>query len=88
LILNDFFWPEGATLPAKTICRWIEEQYKRGLVIRLVRESELEDETDLLADSGIYGTRATGTLELDDRCRSRLRQAVLRMHQMRSQVVC
>lgn len=70
LILNDFFWPEGALLPAKVICRWIEDQYKHGLVIRLVRESEISDETDLLCDFGIYGDRATGTLVLDDQCRS------------------
>jgi hypothetical protein len=70
LIINDFFWPHGAVLPAKVICRWIDEQYQRGIVIRLVRESEIAEETDLLCDSGIYGERATGILELDEQCRS------------------
>jgi hypothetical protein len=69
LILNDFFWPASATLPAKVICQWIEEQYKRGIVIRLVRESEIENEPELLCDFGIYGHRATGQLELDEQCR-------------------
>jgi hypothetical protein len=70
LILNDFFWPPGATLPAKVICQWIEEQYKRGIVVRLVRESEIEDEPELLCDFGIYGHRATGQLDLDEQCRA------------------
>ena len=69
LILNDFFWPPAAVLPAKTICRWIDDQHKRGIVVRLVRESEIEAERDLLCDFGIYGGRATGCLEMDD-CRT------------------
>ena len=70
LILSDFFWPAGAALPAPDIRRWIEEQYKRGVAVGLVRESEVDAETDLLCDIGIYGTRATGTLELDPQCRT------------------
>ena len=70
LILNDFFWPPAATLPAKVICQWIEEQYKRGIVIRLVRESQIADEPELLSDFGIYGRRAVGQLDLDDTCRT------------------
>lgn len=70
LILNDFFWPEGAILPARSICQWIEPQFKRGIVLRLVRESQIADETELLCDIGIYGERATGRLDLDDQCRT------------------
>ncbi|MHB0958795.1 MAG: hypothetical protein ACYC0X_15380 [Pirellulaceae bacterium] len=70
LILNDYFWPPAAALPAKVICQLIEEQYKRGILIRLVRESEIESERELLADFGIYGYRATGQLELDEQCRA------------------
>jgi hypothetical protein len=70
LILGDYFWPLAASLPARVVCRWIEEQYQRGISISLVRESEITDETDLLCDIGIYGTRATGTLDLDPQCRT------------------
>lgn len=70
LILSDFFWPPAAPLPARVVCRWIEEQYKRGIVISLVRESDIRSETNLLCDIGIYGTRAAGTLELDLECRT------------------
>lgn len=70
LILNDFFWPPAAAMPAQDIRRWIDEQYQRGISIRLVRESEIDTEADLLCDMGIYGTRATGTLELDPQCRT------------------
>lgn len=65
LILSDFFWPCAAPLPARVVCRWIEEQYKRGIVIGMVRESDIRTETNLLCDIGIYGTRAVGALELD-----------------------
>lgn len=68
LILHDAFWPLGAALPAKAISDWIEEQYKHGIVVRLVRESEIADEPELLCDFGIYGDRATGLLELDEQC--------------------
>ena len=70
LILNDFFWPPAATLLAKVISQWIEEQFKRGIVMRLVRESEIESERELLADFGIYGHRETGQLGFDDQCRA------------------
>lgn len=70
LILNDYFWPALATMPAPDIRRWIDEQYQRGISIQLVRESEIAAEADLLCDMGIYGTRATGTLDLDPQCRS------------------
>jgi hypothetical protein len=70
LILNDFFWPAAARQPTADVCRWIDEQYDRGTSIGLVRESDLDTETDLLCDIGIYGSRATGTLELDSQCRT------------------
>jgi len=69
-VLNDFFWPPAAQLPDTDICRWIEQQQKRGIRIGLVRESAVEPEAGLLCDMGIYGTRATGTLELDDQGRT------------------
>ena len=42
LVLSDFFWPPAALLPAKIICQWIEEQYKRGIVIRLVPQITID----------------------------------------------
>lgn len=70
LILNDFFWPPATALPAKDISRWIGEQAKYGLIMRLVRESELDEERELLGDIGIYGDRACGLLELDELCQT------------------
>jgi len=69
-ILSDFFWPPAAQSPGPDICRRIDYQQKRGIRVGLVRESAIAAETDLLCDMGIYGTRATGTLELDDECRT------------------
>jgi hypothetical protein len=70
LILCDFFWPSAAALPAADIRRWIDDQHRRGITIRLVRESDIAAEADLLCDIGIYGSRATGTLDLDMQCRT------------------
>jgi hypothetical protein len=70
VILNDFFWAPAALLPAKSVCRWLEDQHKHGINLRLVRESEIEDETGLLGDFGVYGDRAVGSLDMDDQCRS------------------
>ena len=69
-ILCDFFWPPSAPLPADDIRRWIDDQYRQGMQIGLVRESAIAAEADLLCDIGIYGSRATGTLELDLQCRT------------------
>ena len=70
LILCDYFWPVAAVRPAPDICRWIDRQYTRGMWIGLIRESALDSELDLLCDFGIYGSRATGLLELDEQCRT------------------
>ena len=70
IILNDYFWPLAASLPARVIWTWIEEQHRRGLLMRLVRESTVAAEPDLLCDFGLYGHRACGLLELDDQCQT------------------
>ena len=46
------------------------EQYTHGIWTKLVRESTLTGEPDLLVDLGIYGTRAVGFQELDDHGRT------------------
>ena len=42
----------------------------RGIWVKIVRESALRQEPDLIADIGIYGSRALGTQELDEQCRT------------------
>lgn len=70
LILSDFFWPASALLPSADIRHWIDEQYQRGILIGLIRESDIDAEPSLRCDFGIYGDRATGLWELDDQCRT------------------
>jgi hypothetical protein len=70
LILPDDLWPPGAPLPDAALLPWIEGQHNAGLWITLVRESALAQEPELLGDLGIYGNRAVGIQELDDRCRT------------------
>jgi len=70
IILPDNLWPQDELLPTNDIRTWIEEQHNHGLWVTLVRESTLRPEPDLPADFGIYGERAVGAQELDDRCRT------------------
>jgi hypothetical protein len=70
IILRDELWPRGAPLPTAEILPWVQEQHDHGLRIRLVRESELSHEPDLLCDCGIYGDRAVGVQQLDERSRT------------------
>lgn len=67
VILRDELWPLDDSLPIEEIRPWIEEQHNHGLWISLVRESRLSSEPDLLEDIGIYGNRAVGRQELDER---------------------
>jgi len=59
-IIADHLWPESSLFPTEPLHEWLEEQHRHGIWIRLVRESELGTETDLLTDFGIYGSRAVG----------------------------
>ena len=70
IILRDDLWPQGEILPSTEVLPWIQEQHDHGLRVRLVRESDLASESDLLADIGMYGDRALGVQELDERSRT------------------
>lgn len=66
-ILPDELWPFDQKLPTGGILEWLVEQQGRGIVVSLVRESDLANEPDLLRDFAIYGDRAMGIQELDER---------------------
>ena len=59
-IIADHLWPEASPFPAEPIHAWLEEQHRHGIWVRLVRESQLLSESDLVTDLGIYGSRAFG----------------------------
>lgn len=69
-IVADTLWPKDDEFPLERIRQWIHEQHSYGIWIRLIRESALKNERDLLADIGIYGSRAVGVQELDEHCRT------------------
>jgi hypothetical protein len=69
-ILPEGLWPRERPLPAESILPWLREQHDHGIWLKLIRESDLDTETDLLVDFGIYGDRAVGTQELDERGRT------------------
>jgi hypothetical protein len=70
VILRDDFWSFDRREPIEPLFAWLKEQHDHGLVLRLVRESSLTNEPELLADCGVYGDRASGTQELDDASRT------------------
>ncbi len=69
-IISDALWPLSEPWPAEPVRSWLHEQHARGIWLKLVRESALRTEPDLIADIGIYGSRALGTQELDEECRT------------------
>ncbi|MEX2171081.1 MAG: hypothetical protein WD851_17310 [Pirellulales bacterium] len=83
MILGDELWPAGNDLPTAEIRPWIEEQYNHGFWICLVRESELASEPDLRVDMGLYGPRAVGFQEIDERCRTLRFTLHFDVHQIR-----
>lgn len=70
VILREDLWPRDSHFPVEPIRGWLLSQHSQGLWIALVRESDLAGEPDLLADMGIYGERAVGFQDLDDRART------------------
>jgi hypothetical protein len=70
VILRDDLWPLKQLVPSGPIGSWIEEQHNHGFWMLLVRESSVAGEADLLADVGVYGQRAVGLQELDERSRT------------------
>ena len=66
-ILPDELWPFDEKMPTGGILEWLVEQQGRGIIVSLVRESDLANEPDLLRDFAIYGDRAMGIQELDER---------------------
>jgi hypothetical protein len=70
IILRDHLWPQDHLLPGSEILPWIEEQHRHGLWVALVREGDLAREPDLITDMGMYGDRAVGVQELDERSRT------------------
>ncbi len=65
VILADDLWPPDADQPIESLRQWIHEQSVHGIWIRLVRESALISESELLRDMGIYGFSAVGFQEFD-----------------------
>ena len=69
-IIGDDLWPASQNWPPEPVRRWLHEQHIHGIWVRLVKQSSLKNEPELLADIGIYGSRALGIQELDDQCRT------------------
>lgn len=69
-IIADELWRFEESWPAELLRQWLHEQHVRGIWVKFVRQSALVHEPDLIADIGIYGSRAIGVQELDEHCRT------------------
>ena len=69
-IIADELWPAGEVWPTELLRQWLHEQHVRGIWVKFVRQSALVQEPDLIADIGIYGSRALGIQQLDEQCRT------------------
>lgn len=69
-IVADELWRDGSPRLVEPIHGWLQQHVARGIPIRVVRQSALASEPDLIADIGIYGSRALGTQFLDEHCRT------------------
>lgn len=67
VVIDDLLWPANQDLPDEQILTWIDDQHRHGIWLRLARLSVLVEEPDLAVDVGIYGNRAVGTEEIDQR---------------------
>ncbi len=65
VIIADHLWTEDSTFPCDPIHSWVDEQHRHGIWLRLLRESSVQSEPELLSDYGIYGNRAVGMQRLD-----------------------
>lgn len=70
VILPRELWPDTEFLPVEPVRNWLFEQHRAKIDVRLVREADLIAEPELIADMGIYGSRAMGVQELDSACRT------------------
>ncbi len=70
VILSESIWPADQSFPNKPILSWIDTHHRHGIWIKLVRQSTIATEPDLLGDFGIYGSHAVGEQVLDDKCRT------------------
>ncbi len=59
-IIADHLWPKNSQFPMEPIHHWLTEQHRHGIWVRLIRESQLVSESDIVVDLGIYGSRAVG----------------------------
>lgn len=66
VIVADDLWPADDDLPTESVRQWVHEQSVHGIWMRLVRESAIQSEPDLVRDMGIYGFSAVGFQEFDD----------------------
>lgn len=64
-VVADHLWSEGERFPVEPVHQWLEQQHRYGIRLRLVRESALGNDKDLLCDFGIYGSRAVGIQTTD-----------------------
>ena len=70
VIVPDHLWPPQERFPVEPIHSWLQAQHLHSITVQLVRQSSLAEEPDLVTDMGLYGNRAVGQQEIDERGRT------------------
>ena len=65
-IIRDVCWLQPEFVLPPVLLSWTEKQAQAGVDIKVIRESALAQETDLVCDFGIYGDHAIGHQLTDD----------------------
>ena len=70
VILPSGLWPAEQLPPTDEALPWLVEQHQAGVSVLVCLEDDIRHEPDLPMDFGVYGDRAVGVQQLDDRCRT------------------
>ena len=69
-IVNDSIWPDPSLESTEKLQQLLVDHCKNGIRLLLIRQSDLANDQDLIADFGIYGSHAVGYQILDEQQRS------------------
>lgn len=69
-VVNDSIWPDPSLESTEKFQQLLIDHYRNGIKLLLIRESDLANEQDLIADFGIYGSHAIGCQIMDEKQRS------------------
>ena len=56
-IVPDHIWPQHERFPVEPIHSWLQAQHQHNIIVKLVRQSSVADEPDLITDLSVARAR-------------------------------